>query len=177
MNLIDIDLISELPSAKNFYMLKDNEYPFCILGFQIKNAYDQARLNLKEYLNAKDYVHYLPKKEKEVMCFRGIKITPKNYFSPLLTQFSNFNTNPLDISKRRYESIIHEYGLTCKNCYSLLQKGVYPIDGECIGTFVRENININNLYENAFNLEQVPLFQSYAYFTIFILENKSIFKG
>jgi hypothetical protein len=176
MNLVDVDLVSEPPVTEGCNLIASNNYPFCLLGFQIKNSYDQQRLQLKDKYKTNTYVHRLPNSEGELSFFRGIKITPKADISNLLRQLENFNTSLNEIPLKHYESVLSNYKLSCKNCYSFLKKGVYPIDGECVNTFAKEVINLDSLYDDGFDTDQIPPFQSYAYFTIFILENKSIFK-
>lgn len=176
MNLIDTDLVTELPSHGTCSFIFDKDYPFCIFGFQLKNAYDQLRLKIKSEYNVQDYIHFLPDSEAIPSLFRGIKIKPKADIVSLFSRIEFLNTSLTDIPVKHYESILSEYGLTCRNCYAFLQKGIYPIDGECINNFTKTKIDINDLYTKAFDTENVPLFQSIGYFTIFILNNKSIFR-
>jgi hypothetical protein len=107
---------------------------------------------------------------------RGKIITPRANLQQLLRQCENFGMSLSDLPHRRYESLLSEYNLTCKNCYAYLQKGIYPIDSECVGIFAKENINVVDLYTDAFNTKKVPQFQSCGYFTIFILSNRSVFR-
>ena len=176
MTLVDVDLATEPPSLKGYTQIPGERYPFCLLGFQIKSSYDEQRLQLKSKHNAKDYVHVLPNSQKEMTFFRGIKVTPRQELLPLLSRLESFNVSLNDTPHKHYAYTLNEYGLTCKNCYSHYQRGIYPIDGECINQFAREDIDLNELYASGFDTKLVPHFQSYAYFTIFILENKSIFK-
>jgi hypothetical protein len=176
MNFIDIDLATESLTPRDCNFISDKNYPFCLLGFQLKNAYDQTRLIFRDEYKIRDYVHFLPDSEATPMFFRGIRITPKASFNNLFIQLDNFNTSLTELPIRHYERIISSYSLSCKNCYGSMQRGVYPIDGECINDFAKNNINLDDLYSNAFDVDKVPIFQSCAYFTIFILCNKSIYR-
>lgn len=176
MNLVDIDLVEEPPVIEGCNSLTGHNYPFCLIGFQVKNSYDQQRLQLKEKYKSNTYAHRLPNSDGDLTFFRGIKITPRAEMSQLFRQLENFNTSLVDLPLKHYESTLQDFNLSCKNCYSFLQKGIYPIDGERINIFAKEQIDLNDLYTNGFDTDLVPHFQSFAYFTIYILENKSIFK-
>jgi hypothetical protein len=177
MNFINTELVSESLTFDSCNFIPDKEYPFCIFGFQIRNAYDQSRLKIKSQYNVKDYVHFLPDSDATPTYFRGIRLTPNQSLLPLLTRINQLNTTLTDIPVKHYSAIISEFGMSCKNCYAHLQKGIYPIDGERITEFSKTKINIDDLYCNAFDTENVPLFQSIGYFTIFILNNKSIYRS
>jgi hypothetical protein len=56
-----------------------------------------------------------------------------------------------------------------------LRKGLYPIDGKCLADISNIDITLESLYENAFDTKNVPAFQSFSSFTIFILCNESLF--
>jgi hypothetical protein len=176
MNFVDVDLANEPLTPKDCKFIQDKNYPICILGFQLKNSYDQARLQIKEKYGFSDYIHFLPDSDATPVVIRGKIITPRADIQQLLRQCENFGTSLADLPHRRYEGLLSEYDLTCKNCYAFLQKGLYPIDGECIETFAKEKINLNDLYSDAFNTKKIPQFQSSAYFTIYILSNKSTFR-
>ena len=176
MNIVNIDLVSEPLTVDNCNVISDKDYPFCLLGFQLKNSYDQVRLQLKSKYKINDYIHLLPDSDATPSFFRGMMIKPKSNFRALLTQLETFNTALTELPVQRYQSILSEYNLTCNNCYAYLQKGIYPIDGECINKISDNYIDIVDLYTNAFNNKNVPTFQSCAYFTIFILDNRSAFR-
>lgn len=176
MNLVNIDLVSEPLQEGDYNFIADTNYPVCLLGFQLKNSYDQTRLQMKSEYGIKDYLHLLPNAEASPTVFRGLMFKSKTIFTTLFNQLENSNLLQTELPIRRYQNILSEYNLTCNNCYAYLQKGIYPIDGECIDTISKNKINLNDLYVNAFNNEHVPAFQSCAYFTIFILSNRSIFR-
>jgi hypothetical protein len=176
MNIVNIDLASEPLTTENCNILSDKDYPFCLLGFQLKNSYDQVRLQLKTKYKINDYMHLLPDSDATPSFFRGMAITPKGNLRNLFIQLGNLNTSFSELPVKHYQHILSEYNLTCNNCYAHLQRGVYPIDGECINELSDSYIDIVDLYTNAFNNKNVPAFQSCAYFTIFVLNNRSIFR-
>lgn len=176
MNFIDVDLAIEplTPTGCNF--IADKNYPFCLLGFQLKNAYDQSRLQFKKDYNIVDYVHFLPDSNATPLFFRGLSVKPNQSINNLFKQLELFTVSLAELPTKKYEHVLSEYRLTCKDCYGSLQKGVYPIDGECINLITDDNIDLHDLYTNAFDTNNVPLFQACSYFTIYILSNKSIYR-
>ena len=176
MNLIDVDLAVEPLVPKDCNFIADKNYPFCLLGFQLKNAYDQLRLQFKAKYNITDYIHFLPDSEATPLFFRGINIRPNQKVSSLFKQLELFNVSLSELPIKKYKHVLSEYRLTCEDCFGSLQKGVYPIDGECINLITDNIVDLNDLYANAFNTKDVPLFQACGYFTIYILSNKSIYR-
>jgi len=176
MNFINVDLATEPLTPVDCNQIADKNYPFCLLGFQLKNAYDQSRLKFKKHYRILDYVHFLPDSSATPSFFRGIAFKPTQAVNSLFKQLEAFNVSLAELPVRKYEHVLSEYRLTCKDCYGALQKGVYPVDGECISLLSQSPIDLNDLYSNAFDTDSVPLFQSCGYFTIYILSNKSIYR-
>jgi hypothetical protein len=176
MTLVDVDGTQEPLTLENFTVISKNKYPYSIIGFQLKNLYDQQRIKIKSKYNTKDIIHILPTVNLEAAFFRGIKIFIYEKYYPLLEQLGKFNTilsNDLNITA--YKNLLNEYGLTCNECYAFLRKGVYPIDGGCLSSISNIDITLESLYENAFNTKSVPIYQSFSSFTIFILCNETIY--
>jgi hypothetical protein len=176
MNLINTDLAIEPLATSSGSFIADKDYPVCVLGFQLKNLYDQCRLQLKSSYKFRDYIHFLPGSDATPTFFRGVIFSPKNNFLNLFRQLENFNLSLSDLPIKHYKNLLNEYSLTCNNCYAFLQKGIYPVDSECITKVSKNNFDLTDLYTNAFNTKEVPSFQLYGYFTIFILSNKSVFR-
>jgi hypothetical protein len=176
MTLIDVDSIQEPLQIDNFTVIPENKYPYSIIGFQLKNLYDQQRIRIKSKYNTKDIIHILPTANLEAAFFRGIKIHIREKYFPLIEQLKKLNvtlTEAIDISV--YKNLLEEYHLSCNDSYAFLKKGIYPIDGHCLSKISNIDITLESLYENAFNTKKVPAFQSFCYFTIFILCNNTIF--
>jgi hypothetical protein len=176
MNLIDIDLAVEPLTPKECNFIADKNYPFCLLGFQLKNAYDQSRLQFKKKYNIVDYVHFLPDSNATPLFFRGLSLKPNQKINSLFKQLELFNISLSELPTNKYKHVLSEYRLTCEDCFGSLQKGVYPIDGECVNLITSDIVDLNDLYANAFDTDVVPLFQSCGYFTVYILSNKSIYR-
>jgi hypothetical protein len=177
MTLVDVDSIQEPLTLDNFTVISKSKYPYSIIGFQLKNLYDQQRIRIKSKYNTKDIIHILPTVNLEATFFRGIKIYIREKYHPLLKQLSKLNlilNN--EINTTIYKNLLNEYNLTCNECYAFLKKGVYPIDGQCLSKISNIDITLESLYENAFNTKSVPVFQSFSSFTIFILCNETVYR-
>jgi hypothetical protein len=179
MTLVDIDSTQEPLTLDNFNIISNNKYPYSIIGFQLKNLYDQQRIKVKSKYNTKDVIHILPTANIEAAFFRGIKIQIHEKYQPLLSQLGKFNTtlssNIIDVEV--YRNLLQEYDLTCNECYAFLKRGIYPIDGSCLSKISNIDITLESLYENAFNTKSVPIYQSFSSFTIFILCNETIYRA
>jgi len=176
MNLIDVERAQEPVDLNKFAFIPADKYPYSIIGFQLKNAYDQQRIKIKSKYNTKDIIHPLPLPNPTAICYRGIKIYIYEKYQPLLNQLKKFNTVLTDnIDVNVYKNLLNEYDLTCDECYAYLRKGVYPIDGRYLNILSNIDITLESLYSEAFNTKCVPAFQSFSSFTIFILCNETIY--
>lgn len=176
MSMLDVDLVNEPLDIDSFSYLNDEDYPACILGFQLKNLYDQKRLILNKSYNPVDVIHLVPNDAVLPKFFRGINISIKKEFLPLISHLEllgiqNKNTLNLD----NYKNILKSYNLSCENCYAYLNKGIYPIDSECLNQISSADITQDELYEKVLNHEQ-SFFQTFGYFVIYILSNKNTYK-
>jgi hypothetical protein len=178
MTLINVEFAQEALKLDSFKFIPAEKYPYSIIGFQLKNFYDQQRIKIKSKYHTKDIIHPLPTSDSTVACFRGIKILLREKYNPLIKQLVKFNTilsDRIDIDV--YRNLLEEYGLSCSDCFSFLKKGVYPIDGKCLSEISNIDITLESLYEDAFNTKSVPAYQSFSSFIIFILCNETIFNN
>lgn len=176
MNVLGLDLVDEPLDIDTFSYLEDTNYPYCILGFQLKNLYDQKRLVFKKELNSRDVIHLVPNDAIMPKFFRGIELKLKKEFLPFVKHLEMLgSTNKLSITTENYKSILKQYGLTCDNCFAYLNKGIYPVDSECLNILSTQQFNIDNLYTEY--LETIlPVYQSLGYFVIYILSNKNYYE-
>jgi len=176
MTFVDIDNIAEPLLLKKFDLLSDNNYPYCLIGFELKNFYDQERLKLKAKYKAKDVVHTLPTATDSYSFFRGIKLELKPKYNLLIRSLQHLNTHfgNVEVDLEKYKQILDDNDLSCDECYGYLRKGVYPIDGKCLSIISNYKHSLEHLYEDAFDLK-IPVYQSFSSFTIFILCNDTIF--
>jgi hypothetical protein len=176
MTLVDVDNTAEPLTLEHFSFIKKEEYPYCLIGFYLKNSYDQERIRVKAKYKACDVIHVQPTSQISASCFRGVKLKHKQRFNSLIAALGEYNTSlntkvPVDA----YKKLLGDYGLTCDECYLYLKKGIYPIDGKCLQDFSDYKYSLEELYADAFNITNIPYFQSFSSFTIFILCDDTIY--
>lgn len=179
MTFIDISKQDEPIDPSKFNVIDDAQYPFCLLGFQIRNSYDQLRCTISKKNNPVDVVHFLHYPEFQPIFFRGMHLTVKQPIKELVNKVrSQLNTSYGGIDIQTYNEILTDAGkLTCSSCYSVLRPGVYPIDSECLQEVTDLDIDVQGLYHDIFQNKNVPYFQAISYFTIYILDTFNIANG
>ena len=176
MNLLGVDLAEQPLDIDSFSYLNDKDYPLFLLGFQLKNLYDQKRLIIKKEYNPIDVIHFVPGESIMPKFFRGVKINLNsrfNYFVNKLEALSTSSTEKID--NKYYTELLNEYGLSCNNCFAYLRKGVYPIDSEHMDLISDTKLKQKDLYTNMLDVSSVSGFQALGYFVIYVLSNKNIY--
>lgn len=177
MTVLDINLVDEPLDIDSFSYLSDTDYPLFLLGFQLKNLYDQKRLIIKKEYNPVDVIHLVPGETVMPKFFRGIKINPLKKFDYLVKQLEalgGFNSE--EINKDFYTEILNENNLSCNNCFAYLRKGIYPIDSEHLEYFTDSKFTQVDLYTKLLDNTEINNFQSLGYFVIYVLSNKNVYK-
>jgi len=176
--MLDINLIDEPLDIDSFSYLSDLDYPYCLLGFQLKNLYDQKRLVINKDYSPKDIIHLIPGETVMPKFFRGIKLSVNPRFNYLITKLESLGSIPSnEIDKKFYVETLNEYELSCNNCFAYLRKGIYPIDSEHLEYFTDLKISQEELYSKVLDSSNLNAFQSLGYFVIYVLSNKNIFKS
>jgi len=176
MTLLDVSLAEEPLDVDSFSYLSDEDYPFVLLGFQLKNLYDQKRLIIQKEYNPVDIIHFIPNEPIMPKFFRGIKLQVREKYFSLLRQLNAANLKPgISFTRENYKHLLGEFGLKSDNCLNYLDKGVYPIDSEYLNDLCTLKIKNTELYEQVLNTEEYG-FLSYGYFTIYVLSNNNVLK-
>lgn len=169
--MIDIKLVEEPVDIDKFEMF-DGDLPILFLGFAIKNEYDHRRLSINN--------KYGPKKvlvafEKEVDnyailplygLFLELNKTGKELANTLQKQQKE---KAVDIST--YEQILDEYGMTCYDAYSYLNKRIFPVDFKSF-TQLTDNpiIDDKKILQHLLELDESEFnFQRFGAFKLLIL--------
>jgi hypothetical protein len=174
MSIINVDEVNQDINVSEFTPLLDNGYPCCLIGFQIKNHYDQLRLKFNSNYKTSDIIHFLHYPEVTPLFFRGIHIELSEVLADLIRELETVNLKA-SLDQESYKKILKKYNLTCNYNLDLLASGVYPVDSECLSTISNTCIlNLNDMYSSLFHNEFAPFFQSIGYISIFILSNKNI---
>lgn len=172
MEIIDIAQVNEHVDPKGFEAIDDGEYPVCLLGFQIKNNYDQLRHKIPKTYKGSDIVHFVFMPELMPVFFRGIKLEPSSLFIELaeeLAKWKTYSFNNIDISQ--YITLLAKHNLSCDECMGYLQSGIYPINSDEASKLTTTKIDINELYNDIFSSIDIPYFQSIGYIALFMLDN------
>jgi hypothetical protein len=176
MSIININTADLPADTSQFKPLRESsDYPYCLLGFQIKNSYDQLRLKFPKKYNAKDIVHLVYYPETEPTFFRGIQLTPTQKINNLLSELKTRELQSYgDLKLKTYRDLLSSFNATCDNCFLYLRPGVYPIDSSNISSFVEESVNLHDLYKDIFFQDDVPFYQSVGYIVLYILDKNNI---
>lgn len=177
MKVIDVTYTQRPVNTKSFEVIKDDDYPVCLLGVEIKNEYDQQRFvfNKKLSSSSKDIIHFIHYPNTETKFFRGIILKPSFNITSLVKEIIKHKQIYTDnITPVMYRDILLKYNLTCDNAISHLCEGIYPIDSECLDKVSTEKYSLTEIYEMLFDNKKIPFYQSVGYLTIYILDNTNI---
>jgi len=175
MKIIDIETSDEAIQPDSFDIIPNFKYPYCLLGFQIKNAYDQQRYFVPEKYKPVNVVHFINNPETTPLFFRGIKITPTYKLLDFIDKISLKQFYRLgSLDNEAYNTTIKQCNLSCDECWSYLRPGVYPIDSIFLNELCSDNINLNTLYNEIIENKDIPYFQSLGYIAIYVLDNKNV---
>ena len=176
MNLLGIDLAEQPLDIDSFSYLNDKDYPLALLGFQLKNLYDQKRLVIKPEYNPVDVIHFVPGESIMPKFFRGIRIDINTRFNYLINKLEALGSCKTEkINKEFYVETLNEHNLSCNNCFAYLRKGIYPIDSEHLDLFSNTKLKQSDLYTKVLDVQGVNNFQALGYFVIYVLSNKNIY--
>ena len=177
MNMLDVNLAEQPLDIDSFSYLGDADYPAVILGFQLKNLYDQKRLIIKPEYKPVDVIHFVPGEAILPKFFRGIKVKIEPKYNYLITKLEALGSSAAaEINKSFYAEMLNEYGLSCNNCFAFLRKGIYPIDSEHLNAFTNLKITQKDLYDHVLEKTESSNFQSFGYFVIYVLSNRNLYK-
>ena len=163
-----IKLVEQDINSDSYKPYNISDLPKIILGFNIKNKYDEQRLKIREMLGPKNIRHYYGHDNTlKPIHFHGIELRPKNKVNHLCSTISN----ALPVNIESYKNILKYNRLSCTNCFHYLRDGVYPIDVECLQKLSRNKYKSNYLFLRSFleHNEQLPWFANWSNFNIFIL--------
>ena len=176
MTMLDTNLVDQPLDVDLFSYLTDEEYPFFILGFQLKNLYDQKRLIIKKEYNPVDVIHFVPGETVMPKFFRGIKVQVNKKYDYLIKNLESYGTQTSDqIDKNNYTQLLNEHKLSCNNCFAYLRKGIYPIDSEHLSDLTTCKIKQKDLYSEVLDISEISTFQALGYFVIYVLSNKNLY--
>ena len=173
MNQIDISLAEKNICANDLPSSMQVNYPTCLLGVELKNSYDQQRILSKQFATLKHDVYNI--NNSTTRYFYGVHIKPSKKITPViekLMQVDALQGNALTLPF--YKNLLKAYNLNCSDCYAYFDKGVYPVNSECITDFCSDDINLNQMYYDIMFSGIAPIYQTISYLVIYILTDTKV---
>ena len=174
-------LLTEQPVATSDYTSYDvSQLPKLILGFNIKNKYDQERLKFKYKYQPKNILHFICHLEDHVchdlepMYIHGIELEQNDKVKHIIELINNAQP----ISLNAYKNILKYNKLSCESCYSFVADGLYAIDMEHLSAICNDfnKTNYSKLREMLEEPnEDLPWFANWSAFKIFLLTSVDVY--
>lgn len=145
-----------------------NTLPCIVMGFVMKNRYDEQRLKIKKILAPVNLEHeYKSSDGVDKIYIHGIKLEPL----PSVNHLCEAINRARPITPHSYKNILKYNRLSCDNCVQHLRDGVYPIDVNCLPLMSRNRFKSDYLYLRSLleHDETLPWFSSWSEFNIFML--------
>lgn len=153
-----------------FKIVPKNKYPLCMLGYEIKNLFDQKYCTISKKYKPKDIVQLTKLPTTTPVFLRGVTFTPNIYFLNLIEKLTDYrNASFNTITRNTYSKILHTNNLSCKYSLNSLHDGVYPFDSECLSKLTRDKNILGSLYEDMMRDTCVPSYLKLKYYKIFLL--------
>ena len=168
MEASPINLVEEQIDTKRYTPFNTCDLPKIILGFNIKNKYDEDRLQIRPMFNPRNILHHYGVDSRLTpIYFHGIELEPRSKVSHLCSVIKN--ASPITVES--YQNILKYNRLKCDTCYSHLRDGVYPIDITCLQKLSRNRYKSCYLYLRSLleSNEELPWFASWSSFNVFML--------
>ena len=159
-----------------FYKIYNiNDLPKIILGYKIKNKFDEVRRSIKNKYKPRYISHFRYNTQLEPVFFYGVEINPVASYKSLL---DTLNTNVLVKTstpgnfRDMYKAVLADYDLTCNDCYRHLCDGIYPIDICHLPSISRTSYTkelktgLSDILENN---ESTPWYLTLPNFSVFVL--------
>tara|TARA_R110000868_G_scaffold195048_4_gene440740 strand:+ start:5502 stop:6074 length:573 start_codon:yes stop_codon:yes gene_type:complete len=168
MKYLNLSLVDEPVEVEDFKMLTESDYPFVCAAVQIKNRFDQDRINFNKKYQADNIFHVIyDKGNVTCMCLKALPIKIKPDYKVLIKQLQiNADPNP-----KVYKNLLAEFDLSCDNCFAYLKSNTYPIDGKHLQKISATKLKEEDLYSKVLNTKSVPFYQAFSYFSLFILSH------
>mgnify|MGYP003967814055 FL=1 len=170
MHTKSLTLTEQPVDSKEFKSYDIGNLPKLIIGFNIKNKYDQQRLRYKTKYQPKNILHFISRHghpELEPVYLHGIELTLTEKVKHVISLIDNAQP----ITLHGYKNILKYNKLACDTCYGHMADGIYPIDIDYLDDVCDEyNTNDYNRLRNMLEpSEDLPWFSSWSSFKIFIL--------
>lgn len=142
--------------------------PELIMGFMMKNRYDERRLRIKKLLKPVNITHeYRDDEQMSSVHIHGVRLEPSAAIGHLCETINR--AKPITVES--YKNILKYNRLSCDSCSQHLRDGVYPMDIKCLPFLSRNRYKSDFLYLRSMleHDEELPWFSSWTEFNIFML--------
>lgn len=153
---------------KRYKRFQSIEFPKIILGFVIRNKYDEQRLQIKPIMQPKRIAHDFGDHDHlSTMTFHAVELqgTPQvNHLCEAIHRAS-------PITMDSYRNILQYNRLSCDACSQMLRDGVYPIDIKCLPLLSKNRYKTDYVWLRTLleTNDDLPWFSSWSNFNIFML--------
>lgn len=143
------------------------QLPKIILGFAIRNQYDEQRLRIKSVMRPKNISHVCGDDDQHIMRFHAIELNGNTRVNHLCSTIHRASP----ITPESYRNILKYNRLSCDTNTQLLRDGVYPIDVKCLPLLSRNKFRTDYIWLRSLleTNEDLPWFSSWSNFNIFML--------
>jgi len=161
-------LVDQPIDMKQYKRFQSIELPKIILGFVIRNKYDEQRLRIKSIMRPKRIAHEFGDHDQlSIMAFHAIELQGTSRVNHLCEAIHRASP----ITTDSYRNILKYNRLSCDTCSQMLRDGVYPIDIKCLpllsnNRFKTDYVWLRTLLETN---DDLPWFSSWSNLNIFML--------
>lgn len=175
MHVVDITEKTLPVEYEKFKIISTKKFPLCLLGYEIKNLFDQKYLTIGKKFKSKDIVHFTKLPSVTPIFLRGITFTPNNKLISLINDLTAYReTNFKTFTKNNYIKYTLKYKLDCEHTLSCLQDGLYPLDSEYLSEVTNDKNILTTLYRDMMRDTYIPSYLKLRYYKIFILLDSGI---
>jgi len=161
--------------CKSFNSIPKDNLPYCLLGHEIKDLYDQKYFNINKKYNPVDIVHFSKFPSVQPIFLRGLQFTPNTKLQAFIDDILRSTTNKFgEMSTKRYLHLTSLHDLQCNYSLNSLCDGVYPLDSENINTISNLKPVLSNLYNEMFDKNLLSSFLKLRYYRVYILTDTGV---
>lgn len=142
-----------------------SDQPLVLLGFKVKNRYDESRLRFKKFLNPIGVKHT---GAEQPIYMHGVALQPPR---DLINRLCTTLARAIPINASSYHNILRYNHMSCDTCVQHLDHGLYPVDVTCLSRLSNNRFRSDYMYLRSL-LDpdpDLPWFCSWTNFNIFII--------
>ena len=180
------DMINVPVSSHKYEIFNLNALPKIMLCTYVKNQYDERRLSIKSAYNPKFVTHFQTiNDELQPYYYYGICIELKKPYVEMINQIIDLNlfSSKTEYTRKllEYNSILHEYDLTCDECFGYFSDGILPIDIKHLNKITKNDFSsiVSSGFEELINgdIRKKPVYSRVLNFNILVLTKANGYDG